>query len=143
LRHSRLLRIFFQFIRHSTVISIQPHNLDPDSVLSKPAEGTCTRPRRAMLARVQKESVWVPDVSRIILDIRALSGMESYDPRIRAREDSSYLRPRGHCDPLYSYIYASVKKRNTFLGALRCVRHVDWIHLTQHEVQRRVLPKWQ
>jgi hypothetical protein len=30
--------------------------------------------------------------------IHALSGIRTYDPSVRASEDSSYLRPRGHCD---------------------------------------------
>jgi hypothetical protein len=32
--------------------------------------------------------------------IHALSGIRTHDPRIRAGEDSSCLRPRGHCDRL-------------------------------------------
>jgi hypothetical protein len=28
----------------------------------------------------------------------ALSGIRTHDPSVRASEDSSYLRPRGHCD---------------------------------------------
>jgi hypothetical protein len=31
-------------------------------------------------------------------DIRALSGIRTYDPSVRASEDSSCLRPCGHCD---------------------------------------------
>jgi hypothetical protein len=31
-------------------------------------------------------------------DIRALSGVRTYDPSFRAGEESSCLRPRGHCD---------------------------------------------
>jgi hypothetical protein len=35
-------------------------------------------------------------------DIHALSGIRTHDPSIRASEDSSCLRPRGHCDRLKS-----------------------------------------
>jgi hypothetical protein len=31
-------------------------------------------------------------------DIHALSEIRSHDPSVRAREDGSWLRPRGHCD---------------------------------------------
>jgi hypothetical protein len=31
-------------------------------------------------------------------DIHASSGIRTYDPSVRAGEDVSYLRPRGHCD---------------------------------------------
>jgi hypothetical protein len=31
-------------------------------------------------------------------DIHALSGIRTHDPSVRASEDSSCLRPRGHCD---------------------------------------------
>jgi hypothetical protein len=33
-------------------------------------------------------------------DIHALSGIRTHDPSVRASEDSSCLRPRGHCDRL-------------------------------------------
>jgi hypothetical protein len=33
-------------------------------------------------------------------DIHSLSGIRTHDPSIRASEDSSCLRPRGHCDRL-------------------------------------------
>jgi hypothetical protein len=35
-------------------------------------------------------------------DIHVLSGVQTHDPSVRASEDSSYLRPRGHCDRLAS-----------------------------------------
>jgi hypothetical protein len=31
-----------------------------------------------------------------------MSGISTYDPSVRAGEDISYLRPRGHCDRLTS-----------------------------------------
>jgi hypothetical protein len=34
-------------------------------------------------------------------DIRASSGIRTHDPSVRANEDSSRLRPRGHCDRLF------------------------------------------
>jgi hypothetical protein len=33
-------------------------------------------------------------------NIHALSGIPAHDPSVRASEDSSCLRPRGHCDRL-------------------------------------------
>jgi hypothetical protein len=35
---------------------------------------------------------------RINANIHALSGIRTHDPKIRADEDISCLRPRGHCD---------------------------------------------
>jgi hypothetical protein len=32
------------------------------------------------------------------IDIHALSGIGTHDPSVRAGEDSSCLKPRGHCD---------------------------------------------
>jgi hypothetical protein len=38
--------------------------------------------------------------------INSLSVIRTHDPRVRSSEDSSCLRPRGHCDgELVSYIY--------------------------------------
>jgi hypothetical protein len=37
-------------------------------------------------------------------DIRASSGIRAHDPSIRAREDSSCLRPLGHCNRPISYL---------------------------------------
>jgi hypothetical protein len=37
-------------------------------------------------------------------DIRAFSGIRTYDPSARASDDSSYLRQRAHCDWLRSTI---------------------------------------
>jgi hypothetical protein len=34
-------------------------------------------------------------------DIHALSRIRTHDPSVRASEDTSCLRPRGHCDGLY------------------------------------------
>jgi hypothetical protein len=31
-------------------------------------------------------------------DIHVSSGVRTHDPSVRAGEDSSWLRPRGHCD---------------------------------------------
>jgi hypothetical protein len=36
-------------------------------------------------------------------DIRASSGMGTHDPSVRVSEDSSCLRPRGHCDRPLKY----------------------------------------
>jgi hypothetical protein len=33
-------------------------------------------------------------------NIHAMNGIRTHDPRVRSREDSSYLRPRGYCDQL-------------------------------------------
>jgi hypothetical protein len=35
---------------------------------------------------------------RINTNIHALSGIRTHDPSVRASEDSSCLRPHGHCD---------------------------------------------
>jgi hypothetical protein len=45
---------------------------------------------------------------RIYADIHALNGIRTHDPRVRAGEDISYLRPRGHCDRQSLY-YTTVK----------------------------------
>jgi hypothetical protein len=36
----------------------------------------------------------------LILSIHALRGIRTHDPSVWAGEDSSCLRPRGHCDRL-------------------------------------------
>jgi hypothetical protein len=36
---------------------------------------------------------------------RALSGIQTHDPNVRAGEDISCLRPRGHCDRLPKYFF--------------------------------------
>jgi hypothetical protein len=33
-------------------------------------------------------------------DIHASNGIRTHDPSVRASEDNSWLRPRGHCDRL-------------------------------------------
>jgi hypothetical protein len=38
-------------------------------------------------------------------DIHALCGIRAHDPSVRASEDSSCLRPRGHCDRPSVWIY--------------------------------------
>jgi hypothetical protein len=40
-------------------------------------------------------NAWIP--------IHAFSGIRTHDPSVRASEDSSYLRPHGHCDRLRDY----------------------------------------
>jgi hypothetical protein len=42
-------------------------------------------------------------------DIHALSGNRTHDPSVRASEDSSCLRPPGHCDE-HIYIYPSITR---------------------------------
>jgi hypothetical protein len=37
-------------------------------------------------------------------DIHALGGIRTYDPSVRASEDNSCLRPRGHCDRQINYV---------------------------------------
>jgi hypothetical protein len=39
-----------------------------------------------------------PRINSNNTDIHALSGIRTHDPSVRAGEDSSCLRPRGHCD---------------------------------------------
>jgi hypothetical protein len=43
-------------------------------------------------------------------NIHALGGIRTHDPSVRASEDSSCLRPRGHCDRRYIYIYTYIYK---------------------------------
>jgi DNA-binding sugar fermentation-stimulating protein len=38
-------------------------------------------------------------------NIHASSGIRTHDPYVRAGEDSSCFRPRGHCDRRYSQWY--------------------------------------
>jgi hypothetical protein len=38
--------------------------------------------------------------------IHVLSGIRTYDPSVRASEDSSCLRPRGHCDRQIYILFA-------------------------------------
>jgi hypothetical protein len=47
------------------------------------------------------------------MDINALSGIRTHDPSVRAGEDSSCLRMRGHCDQQKLYEY-----KETNAGAL-------------------------
>jgi hypothetical protein len=53
-------------------------------------------------------------------DIHALSGIRTHDPSLRAKEDSSCLRPRGHCDR-QSKTSPTLKSRISRL-LLRCCR---------------------
>jgi hypothetical protein len=46
-------------------------------------------------------------------DIHALSAILTHDPIIRASEDSSCLRPRGHCDRHYIIIIISNSSSNS------------------------------
>jgi hypothetical protein len=41
-------------------------------------------------------------------DIHALCGIRTHDPRVPASEDSSYLRPRGHCDRISSSLLSKI-----------------------------------
>jgi hypothetical protein len=43
------------------------------------------------------------DKHRINADIHAMSGIQTHDPSVRAGEDSSCLRLRGHCNRLNCY----------------------------------------
>jgi hypothetical protein len=43
-------------------------------------------------------------------DIHALSGIRSHDASVRATEDSSRIRPRGHCDR-QSYLWGYLIKQ--------------------------------
>jgi hypothetical protein len=44
-------------------------------------------------------------------DIRALSGIRTHDPSFRASEDSSCLKPRGHCDRQSKLLHILVNLR--------------------------------
>jgi hypothetical protein len=46
-------------------------------------------------------------------DIHGLSGIRTHDPSVRASEDSSYLRPRGHCDWHYAIIQFLILRSGT------------------------------
>jgi hypothetical protein len=59
-------------------------------------------------------------------DIHALSGIRTHDPSVQAREDSSCLGPRGHCDwqinalavPIQRQKHAHTFKKKTSLQAI-------------------------
>jgi hypothetical protein len=70
-------------------------------------------------------------------DIHALSGIRAHDPSVRASEDSSCLRSRGHCDwriPIYSReatvngVYLSTLARPLWLAYTYLLSrgHCDW-----------------
>jgi hypothetical protein len=42
---------------------------------------------------------------KTLTDIHVLSGIRTHDPSVRACENGSFLRPRGHSDRLYYYYY--------------------------------------
>jgi hypothetical protein len=44
-------------------------------------------------------------------DIHASSEIRTHDPSVRASEDSSCLRPRGHCDWLRQFPYYNINPR--------------------------------
>jgi hypothetical protein len=60
----------------------------------------------------------LPTHSTTYTNIHALSGIRTHDPRVRASEDSSYLRPRGHCSRLIyaftEYYYGHIIKDGVF-----------------------------
>jgi hypothetical protein len=56
-------------------------------------------------------------------DIHALSGIRTHDPRVQASEDSSYLRPRGHCDRQF---ISNIIKKFVFHLILNFIR---WINM--------------
>jgi hypothetical protein len=45
------------------------------------------------------------------IDIRDLSGIRTHNPSVRASEDSSCLRPRGHCDRHHGYLATEFKHK--------------------------------
>jgi hypothetical protein len=47
-------------------------------------------------------------------DIHALSGIRTRNPRVRASEDSSCLRPRGHCDRRRGFGTVRIVQENNF-----------------------------
>jgi hypothetical protein len=49
-------------------------------------------------------------------DIHALSGIRIYDPSVRASEDSSCLRPRGHCDRLITTFSSKIPETISSTG---------------------------
>jgi hypothetical protein len=50
-------------------------------------------------------------------NIHALSGIETHSPRVRASEDCSCLRPRGHCDRPITLL--SIKTKSNWSKELR------------------------
>jgi hypothetical protein len=51
-------------------------------------------------------------------NIHALSGIRTHDPSVRAREDSSYLRPRSYCDRQCYHSQSSFQFQIILLGRL-------------------------
>jgi hypothetical protein len=54
-------------------------------------------------------------------DIHALSGIRNHDSSVRASEDSSFLRPHGHCDRPQLYLYGmnmkmELRRRNKIIS---------------------------
>jgi hypothetical protein len=47
------------------------------------------------------------NTNTINADIHALNGIGTHDPNVRASEDSSCLRPRGHCDRQWTRLHSS------------------------------------
>jgi hypothetical protein len=72
-------------------------------------------------------------------DIQALSGIRTHDPSVRASEDSSCLRRRGHCDRFHGWIlalistsyseYCSSDTRGTF-----CTRRVSEVCVPEQQL---------
>jgi hypothetical protein len=71
--------------------------------------------------------------------IHALSGIQTHDPSVRASEDGSCLRPRGHCDRHGRYIQQQIQLRgDRKTNILRDV-HMEYIKEREENCINRVL----
>jgi hypothetical protein len=62
-------------------------------------------------------------------DIHASSGIRNHDPSVRAGEDNSYLRPRGHCDRLHICLlgaFAATLRGGACYPSVTTMMRVSW-----------------
>jgi hypothetical protein len=88
-----IIMVLQHFVKHWTPFQF----LDSMHILSDSFDGRSAH---------RKASTYTQNTNRInahSTDIHALSRIRTHDPSVRSSEDSSCLRPRGHCDRLRSY----------------------------------------
>jgi hypothetical protein len=65
------------------------------------------------------------DLEETHTDIHASNGIRTHDPSVRAGEDGSCLRPRGHCDRRVWNLVSEIKERNILVD-WECLRTGCW-----------------